>query len=131
MKLSSLIRTALGAGLALALSGASPLLAQDAARTALTLTSGITRQPRRWFAGWIAIAALVWASYAALLGAVAKDRFKENHTMAFVAAFGAAVGITLLIELVRHVRGRGQDSTPRGEEAEQDQSEPDHAHVAE
>jgi membrane protein DedA with SNARE-associated domain len=75
-------------------------------RTALTLTSGITRQPRRWFAGWIAVAAVIWASYAALLGAVAGDRFQDNHTAAFAVAFGAAIGITLLIELVRHARGR-------------------------
>jgi membrane protein DedA with SNARE-associated domain len=75
-------------------------------RTALTVTSGITHQPRAWFAGWIAIAAVIWASYAAILGYVFGNRFKDDHTMAFLLAFGAALAITLLIELVRHVRQR-------------------------
>jgi membrane protein DedA with SNARE-associated domain len=75
-------------------------------RSALTITSGLTHQPWGWFAGWIAIAAVIWASYAALLGYVFGNRFKDNHTMAFLLAFGAALGITLLIELIRHVRHR-------------------------
>jgi membrane protein DedA with SNARE-associated domain len=81
-------------------------------RTALTLTSGITHQPWHWFARWIGIAAVIWASYAAILGAVAKDRFKENHTAAFLAAFGAALTVTVLIEVVRHLRNRGKPEVP-------------------
>jgi membrane-associated protein len=73
-------------------------------RTALTVTSGLTRQPRGWFAKWIAIAALIWATYAAGLGYLAGDQFKDNHTSAFLVAFGVALGITLLIEVVRHFR---------------------------
>jgi membrane-associated protein len=75
-------------------------------RTALTVTSGITHQAHGWFAGWIAIAAVLWATYAAILGFVFGNRFKDNHTMAFLLAFGAALGMTLLIELIRHVRHR-------------------------
>ncbi len=75
-------------------------------RTALTVTSGVTHQRHGWFAGWIAIAAVIWAAYAAMLGFVFGNRFKDNHTMAFLLAFGAALGITLLIELIRHVRHR-------------------------
>lgn len=81
-------------------------------RTALTLTSGVTRQPRRWFAGWIAIAAIIWAAYAALLGAIGKETFKENHTAAFLVAFGSAIGVTILIEVVRHFRSRGKETAP-------------------
>jgi len=76
-------------------------------RTALTITSGITKQPRRWFAGWIAIAAVIWATYAALLGAIGKETFKDNHTAAFLLAFGAAISVTVVIEVVRHLRNRG------------------------
>ncbi len=77
-------------------------------RSALTVTSGITRQDHRWFARWIALAAVIWATYAAGLGYIFGNRFKDNHTAAFLLAFGAALGITLLIELVRHVRkGKG------------------------
>ena len=75
-------------------------------RTALTVTSGVTHQKHGWFAGWIAIAAVAWAAYAAALGFVFGNRFKDNHTMAFLLAFGAALGMTLLIELIRHVRHR-------------------------
>lgn len=78
-------------------------------RTALTVTSGLTRQQRRWFATWIALAAIVWATYAGSLGYIFGNRFKDNHTAAFLLAFAAALTITLLIELVRHVRSRGRD----------------------
>jgi membrane-associated protein len=73
-------------------------------RTALTVTSGLTRQDHGWFARWIALAALIWATYAAGLGYIFGNRFKDDHTLAFVLAFGAALSITLLIELVRHIR---------------------------
>jgi membrane-associated protein len=79
-------------------------------RTALTVTCGLTRQNHSWFARWIALAAVIWASYAAGLGYVFGNRFKDNHTAAFALAFCAALGITLLIELVRHVR-KGRTTT--------------------
>jgi membrane protein DedA with SNARE-associated domain len=75
-------------------------------RSVLTITSGLTHQPRGWFAGWIAIAAVVWASYAALLGYVFGNRFQDDHTMAFLLAFGAALAVTLLLELIRWLRHR-------------------------
>ncbi len=75
-------------------------------RTALTVSSGVTHQPRRWFAGWIAIAVLIWSTYAALLGYLGGKAFEDNHTMAFVVAFAAALGMTVLIEVVRHLRAK-------------------------
>ncbi|CAN5658674.1 VTT domain-containing protein [soil metagenome] len=81
-------------------------------RTALTLTSGVTNQPRSWFAGWIAIAAVIWASYAAVLGAVFGRTFQDNHTLAFVLAFAAALSITVLIEVVRHLHSRPAEAGP-------------------
>ena len=79
-------------------------------RTALTLSSGITHQPHGWFVRWIAVAAVIWASYAALLGYIGGKAFKDNHTMAFLFAFGAALSITVIIEIVRHFRNRGRES---------------------
>ena len=73
-------------------------------RTALTVTSGLTHQDRSWFARWIALAALIWATYAAGLGYIFGKRFQDNHTVAFVLAFGAALSITVIVEIVRHVR---------------------------
>jgi len=81
-------------------------------RSALTITSGLTRQPHGWFAAWIAVAAVIWASYAACLGAFFGNRFKDNHTAAFLLAFGAAVSITIVIEVVRHVRARSVEEEP-------------------
>jgi membrane-associated protein len=81
-------------------------------RTALTVSSGLTRQPHGWFAGWVAVAAVIWASYAAVLGAIFGSRFKDDHTVAFLLAFGAALSITIIIEVIRHVRGRGRKPEP-------------------
>lgn len=73
-------------------------------RTALTLASGITRQPRGWFVGWIAVAATVWATYAAGLARLVGEPFRDDHTKAFWIAFGTALSINVVIEVVRHFR---------------------------
>jgi membrane protein DedA with SNARE-associated domain len=78
-------------------------------RTALTITSGLTHQPWGWFAGWIALAAVIWATYAAGLGYIFGNRFKDNHTLAFLLAFSCALSITIIIEVVRHQRAKGAD----------------------
>lgn len=70
-------------------------------RTALTLSCGVTRQPRQWFVGWSAVAAIIWGHYAALLGFIGGKSFEENHTLAFIIAFVTAFSITALIEVVR------------------------------
>jgi membrane-associated protein len=75
-------------------------------RTALTVSSGVTHQPRPWFVGWISVAVLIWATYAALLGYLGGKTFEDNHTLAFVVAFTAALGMTVLIEVVRHLRAK-------------------------
>ncbi len=80
-------------------------------RTALTLSSGITHQPHGWFIRWIAVAAVIWASYAALLGYIGGKAFEDNHTMAFLFAFGAALSVTVIIEIVRHFRNKGRATT--------------------
>ena len=77
-------------------------------RTALTLSCGITRQPARWFAAWVAVAGTIWATYAALLGYVFGEQFADDHTLAFLLAFGAALAITFVIEVVRAIRKRRQ-----------------------
>jgi membrane-associated protein len=75
-------------------------------RTALTLSSGITHQPRMWFIRWTAVAAVIWASYASLLGYIGGLSFKDNHTRAFLLAFGAAMSVTVVIEVARYVLHR-------------------------
>lgn len=75
-------------------------------RTALTVSCGLTHQPRDWFVRWIAIAVTIWASYAAILGAVFGRALKDNHTAAFLVAFGTALAVNIVIEVVRKGRER-------------------------
>ena len=75
-------------------------------RTAVTIASGVTHQPRGRFMAFDALAATIWATYAALLGYVGGRTFENNHTLAFGVAFGLAVAVTILIETVRWLRGR-------------------------
>jgi membrane protein DedA with SNARE-associated domain len=76
-------------------------------RTALTFSCGLTRQPfLEWFTRWDALAVIVWASYAGLLGYFFGDRFEDDHAAAFWWAFGTALSVTVVIELTRFARGR-------------------------
>ena len=81
-------------------------------RTVLTLSCGVTRQPRRWFVGWAAVAAIIWGHYAALLGFIGGKSFEENHTLAFIIAFVTAFSITALIEVVRWALKRARYRQP-------------------
>ena len=73
-------------------------------RTALTLSCGITRQRRAWFVRWVVLATVIWATYAALLGRIGGEAFKDDHTKAFLFAFALAIGTNILIEIARHFR---------------------------
>jgi membrane protein DedA with SNARE-associated domain len=79
-------------------------------RTALTVSSGITHQPRAWFAAWVAVAAVIWATYAALLGFMGGKAFEDDHTKAFLLAFAAAISLTITIEILRHMRAKRASS---------------------
>ena len=81
-------------------------------RTAVTIASGVTRQPRRRFMAFDALAATIWAGYASLLGYVGGRTFENNHTLAFGVAFGLAVTGTVLIEAARWLRGRRVSAKP-------------------
>jgi hypothetical protein len=52
------------------------------------------------------VAVVVWSSYAGLLGYAFGDRFEDDHTRAFWWAFGTALSVTVVIEVVRFVRER-------------------------
>jgi membrane-associated protein len=83
-------------------------------RTILTVSSGLTGQPWRWFALWVATATTIWASYAAALGFFFGQAFEDNHTLAFWLAFAAALTLTALIEVVRWLRHRGAEQQSMG-----------------
>ena len=75
-------------------------------RTLLTLSCGVTQQPRKWFVGWAVVAASIWATYASLLGFIGGKSFADNHTKAFLIAFTSAFSVTIVIEVVRAVLKR-------------------------
>ena len=75
-------------------------------RTAMTFSCGLTGQPFiAWFTKWDLIATTLWATYAGLLGFFVAGAV-ENQGTAIWIAFGVAVGVSVLIELVRYVRER-------------------------
>lgn len=75
-------------------------------RTAITVSSGLTHQPWPKFAFAVGVAGLAWASYGASLGYFFGQRFKDNHTLAFFLALGAALSFTALVELFRWRRSK-------------------------
>ena len=81
-------------------------------RTVVTVSSGITHRPRPWFMGWAGLAAVIWASYAALLGYLGGQAFEDDHTKAFLLAFAGAISVTVIIEVVRWVRAKKRGVAP-------------------
>jgi membrane protein DedA with SNARE-associated domain len=67
----------------------------------VTLTAGLTRFPRRRFAVFDAIAAVIWAGYAALLGYFGGQAFEHQPWKGLLVALGIAFAVTLGTELVR------------------------------
>lgn len=82
-------------------------------RTATTFTAGLVRLPwARRFVPYVAIAAVLWSSYAVLLGYLGGRTFREKPFYALLLAFGIALGITVMIEAFRRFRGARSDRTP-------------------
>jgi membrane protein DedA with SNARE-associated domain len=77
-----------------------------AGRTAVTLASGLTHLPWRRFARYDAIAAVLWAGYAALLGYFGGRAFEHQAWKGLLLALGIGFGITLLTEGVRSALSR-------------------------
>ena len=74
-------------------------------RTATTFTAGLVRFSwHRRFAPYIALAAVLWASYAVLLGYIGGKTFRNQPIYAVVLAFGIAALITVGVELLRRLR---------------------------
>jgi membrane protein DedA with SNARE-associated domain len=86
-------------------------------RTILTLSCGITRQNQWWFIRWVALATTIWATYAAMLGFIGGEAFEDDHTKAFLLAFGLAIGTNVVIEVVRHFRNKRSEEQSRMGEA--------------
>lgn len=86
-------------------------------RTAVTLTAGLTHFPWPRFAGYDAVAAIVWAGYGALLGYFGGRAFEHEAWKGLLLALGIAFAVTALTELVRwllrrRVQGVGRKRPP-------------------
>jgi membrane protein DedA with SNARE-associated domain len=73
-------------------------------RTAVTLTCGLTGYPARRFTAAAAVAAVIWALYAFLIGRIGGRAFADNPLAGLAIAFGASVAISAVIEAVRRLR---------------------------
>jgi len=77
-------------------------------RTAVALTAGTLAYPWRRFAVFDAIAAVLWAGYAAGLGFFGGRAFEDAPWKGLLLAFGIALAVTAGTELVRRaLRNRG------------------------
>jgi membrane protein DedA with SNARE-associated domain len=76
-------------------------------RTATTFSAGYTKAMtyRRFLAADV-LAGVIWGSYAGLLGYFGGKTFEEQPWKGLLLAFGLAVAVTTLIELVRSRRSR-------------------------
>ena len=74
-------------------------------RTAATFTSGLVqlRWPTR-FGSFILVAAILWATFGALVGYLGGRTFRDQPIYALLLAFGIAALVTGIVELVRRLR---------------------------
>jgi membrane-associated protein len=86
-------------------------------RTATTLTAGIVRM--RWlrFALFAAAAAILWASYAGLVGYFGGRAFEERPLIALAVGFGIAAAVYVGVEAIRFARRRARSGAGRAEPA--------------
>ncbi|MCF0093228.1 Inner membrane protein YohD [Micromonospora sp. MH99] len=75
-------------------------------RTAVTLTMGAVRYPRRRFLAFDALAAGSWGLYSALVGYVGGLAFEQDPLRGLLLGLGLALTVTLVVEVVRWLRGR-------------------------
>ncbi len=73
-------------------------------RTATTLTAGLVHMSWRRFLAFDLLAAIIWATYASLLGYIGGQAFEDQPLIAVLVALGAALALTGLYELIRHRR---------------------------
>ena len=82
------------------------------ARTAITLTAGAVAYRLRSFSFFDGIAALSWGTYSALVGYIGGEAFEESPWKGLALGLGIALTVTLMVEVVRHVRRRAQPCMP-------------------
>jgi membrane-associated protein len=87
-----------------------------AGRTAVTLCCGLVHYPYRRFTVAVAVAGVIWAFYAFLAGRLGGQAFEHMPVVGFAVAFGGAVVISGIIELVRRIIARRQSRVSQRED---------------
>jgi membrane-associated protein len=75
-------------------------------RTAVTLTAGGVRHPLSSFSLFDGIAAVSWATYAALVGYLGGAAFEDEPLKGVLLGLGLALSVAGAVELIRHARRR-------------------------
>lgn len=88
-------------------------------RTAITLTCGLVGYPRRSFAVATACAAVLWASYAFLIGRLGGKAFEDRPWAGLLLALAVTVVISVLIEAARRAWARHQRRRERARRPDQ------------
>jgi membrane-associated protein len=84
-------------------------------RTAVTLTMGSVRYPRRSFTPFAALGAVSRGAYCALVGFIGGKAFEDNPLKGVALGIGLALLVTLIVELVRHRLTKRRESQPQVE----------------
>jgi len=79
-------------------------------RTAITLSAGALHMRWRRFATYDAVAATIWASYAALLGYIGGSQFEDAPWKGLIFALAIAFTVAGAVELVRWLQRRRKAS---------------------
>jgi membrane protein DedA with SNARE-associated domain len=74
-------------------------------RTAITLTCGLVGYSRRRFVAATACAAVIWASYAFLIGRLGGQAFADRPWAGLLLALGLTIAVSVVIELARRAWG--------------------------
>jgi membrane-associated protein len=77
-------------------------------RTATMVTAGLLRMRWARFSAFAGAAAMVWASYAALLGYLGGRAFEDNPIVGLLVGFAVAVGIVVAVEAGRRVYAKSR-----------------------
>lgn len=76
-------------------------------RTATTFTAGFVETfPWRRFLMFDVLAGAIWGTYTVLLGYFGGKSFEQDPWKGLLLAFGIAVAVTVVVEVVRHLRAR-------------------------
>ncbi|WBQ01861.1 DedA family protein [Kribbella sp. CA-293567] len=84
-------------------------------RTAVTLTMGAVRYPLRSFSFFAGLAAVSWGLYCSLVGYLGGKAFEDNPLKGVALGIGLALGVTLIVEVVRHQRAKRRTPQPQVE----------------